>query len=482
MRNNYFYSFLLLFFLFSFTNEVKSQSLGSKKIHITIENIPKIQHKITQKVGRYTMTRTDKSPTATYRIKNDFTNYSLDVNDAQEKISTTLDHDFIILKLRYNPGKTQSFILRRGDDAYIEYSNGKPYLDVRNREVKEHDQNVLAFLKESGLPPTAMEFYHENNRSKNNDDKKKSFKKYDQLISSLDSLFKDNSLSDAEYDYYRKYLLYRKELDAEKFNTELFKNPDLHVEGYDLFMRQYIFGNLKKKIISLGNGSARNSLEAFDFALTSKNFTRSNKKHLLSLYLKGIKIDFPTSTYKDRVAKYESFLSEKDDDSSKRNSKSLASVFNTNNENSKLLKSIYNTTNEVELVDSKGNSTTLQEVLDSHKGKIVYIDFWASWCAPCRDAFPSYAELKKRYNEKDIVFIFISGDRDPGKWKKAEIEEKLTNSYLASNYPEAKFYKDLDLRAFPRYLIFNKKGQLIKQRALGPDSDNITLFLDEYLK
>ena len=80
-----------------------------------------------------------------------------------------------------------------------------------------------------------------------------------------------------------------------------------------------------------------------------------------------------------------------------------------------------------------------------------------------------------------MVFIFISGDKDSNKWKEAALKEKLTNNYLAVNFPIPKFYKDLDLRSFPRYLIFDKKGELLKSRAPGPDSDNIRAFLNDYL-
>ena len=135
----------------------------------------------------------------------------------------------------------------------------------------------------------------------------------------------------------------------------------------------------------------------------------------------------------------------------------------------------------MQLVDSKNNITTLKKIIQENPGKVIYIDFWASWCAPCRRAFPSYISLKKEYSKEKVLFLFISGDQDSNKWKLAAQEEKLSNSYLAINYKDSKFYKELKLTIFPRYLIFDKKGQLSIKKAPGPDSDNVRGFIDETL-
>ncbi len=81
-----------------------------------------------------------------------------------------------------------------------------------------------------------------------------------------------------------------------------------------------------------------------------------------------------------------------------------------------------------------------------------------------------------------FVFLFISGDTDPEKWEIAEKKEGLVNSFLATNYPTATFYQDLKLSSFPRYLIFDTSGQLITERAPGPNSDTFKEKINELLK
>lgn len=456
----------LLLFLLPINNEIKSQSLSARKIHMNIKNIPEIKHKTATGPNSY---KIDKSPTITYKLNGDYTRTSLKFNLTKKVLSKTFDQDTIYLKLRYNPGKSQMYILRRGDNATIEYVNGRPNLKVTNRRFKKHDEDVLIAINDFKASDKRILISRISiDKATKKKAKNEAIKAYNKILISLDSLSRNHLLSKAEYTYYKKLITYKKELKTGIFKLNLLKKGDLHVEGYELYLRQYVFSNLKKKIISLGNGMARNTLEGFDFVFASNNFSIDNKRHLLLKYLTSIKRLFPSATYKNRYDKYQSSVS-------KTGKKSFFK------DDSEFLKSIYKTTENVLLVDSKNNHTTLKRVVDKNKGKIIYIDFWASWCAPCRKAFPSYSALKKEYNKKDIVYIFISGDKDPSRWKKAEAKEKLTNSYLAVNYLKAKFYKDLQLKSFPRYLIFNQNGQLIKDRAPGPDSDIIRGFIDELL-
>jgi thiol-disulfide isomerase/thioredoxin len=466
MKNLNLFIFTFLVFIFPFKNDVKSQSLEAGKIQLTIENIPKIKHRTQLSPSSY---RIDKSPTITYRLKGEYKSYPLKFNAVQKKLSKQFDNDTIYLKLRYNPGKSQLYILRRGDIASIKYIFGQPYLELKNRAFKKHDIDVSIAIDKFKANDKNMIFSFNSIKMKNSKNaKKQAIKAYDKILTSLDSLSKENFLSNAEYSYYKKLISYKKELKTGKFKLGLLKKNDLHVEGYELYLRQYAFSNLKKKIISLGNGMARNSLEGFDFVFTSNAYSEKNKNYLLLRYLKNIKIDFTSTTYKNRCAKYETMFSIKNKE-------------NLLTNNSTFLKSIYKTTKDVELVDFRNNTTTLKEVIDQNKGKVIYLDFWTSWCAPCRQAFPSYKDLKKEYNEKDIVFIFISGDKNSEKWRKAEAKEKLTNSYLAINFSDAKFYKELNLNSFPRYLIFDRNGQLDRESIPGPDSDNIRDFINELI-
>lgn len=60
------------------------------------------------------------------------------------------------------------------------------------------------------------------------------------------------------------------------------------------------------------------------------------------------------------------------------------------------------------------------------KGKIKLLDFWASWCAPCRAENPHMIKLYEKYHNKGLVILGISLDHQPDAWKKAIADDKLT--------------------------------------------------------
>lgn len=70
---------------------------------------------------------------------------------------------------------------------------------------------------------------------------------------------------------------------------------------------------------------------------------------------------------------------------------------------------------EIALADPTGKTRTLSSL----KGKYVLIDFWASWCGPCKSEMPNVVKLYKQYQNKNFTVLSVSLDEDPNKWKAA---------------------------------------------------------------
>lgn len=92
------------------------------------------------------------------------------------------------------------------------------------------------------------------------------------------------------------------------------------------------------------------------------------------------------------------------------------------------------------------------------KNKVVFINFWASWCPPCRAEFPSVEKLYKKYKTNpDIVFLTVNLDDNPGLGKTYLKEKGFTVPFItpAGNIPE-----DLYNGSLPTTVVLDKKGAI----------------------
>lgn len=444
------------------TYDTEEVEVIAEKIHLNISNIPEIKHRV--KIGM-NGTRIDKSPAFTYKVHNSTKAHEIEYDKRDSALVREFDLDTIFLKLRYNPGKSMTYILRRGDSAYINYKNEKPVLELKNRVSKKNDIELTLEAAEFDIANNPLYTMFNPFKLDKNERINKMNASYEKVLSTIDSLYVNDLISNAEYSYFQKKYVYRKAANLSEFEVDQFRNEDLHIPAYTAYLDKFVFNNLKVKTVSLGNGLARNYLESFDFVYSKDYFSKENKKYLLQVALKNIKLDHPKSTFNDRLEKYNYLFpvdtfKEVDEDETP---------------------SVDGLTKDVQLLPYDKQAASLAEILDENKGKVVFIDFWASWCAPCVAAFPSYENLKKSYTEEEVVFIFISVDSYKKEWTAASESNHLTNSYLARNYPEAKFYKKLNIRSFPRYLIFDQEGKLIDSKAPTPDGDLLKGHLDDLL-
>ena len=103
------------------------------------------------------------------------------------------------------------------------------------------------------------------------------------------------------------------------------------------------------------------------------------------------------------------------------------------------------------------------------KGKMLFIDIWATYCPDCRKELPALETLQQTYKGKPITFVSISVDRDKEAWKTMVKEKKLSGIHLYAS-PETKelFKKLYDLRSIPRYMLVDKEGNIISINAPMP--------------
>ena len=114
---------------------------------------------------------------------------------------------------------------------------------------------------------------------------------------------------------------------------------------------------------------------------------------------------------------------------------------------------------QIKLPTIKGDSITLASL----KGKVVLLDFWASWCMPCRAANKKLVKLYDKYSKQGFEIFSVSLDENKKDWQKAIIKDKIT--WMQVNDPRgswnAKTAADWNISVLPTSFLINKKGDVV---------------------
>ena len=108
--------------------------------------------------------------------------------------------------------------------------------------------------------------------------------------------------------------------------------------------------------------------------------------------------------------------------------------------------------------------------LSSLRGKIVLVDFWASWCGPCRRENPNVVNAYKKYSPLGFDIIGVSLDRDMESWKKAIQDDKLTWTHVSDlQYWNNAASKQYGIMSIPSNVLLDKNGVIIARNLTGED-------------
>ena len=135
---------------------------------------------------------------------------------------------------------------------------------------------------------------------------------------------------------------------------------------------------------------------------------------------------------------------------------------------------------EIELEDPAGNKV----LLSSLRGKVLYIDFWATWCGPCQGEIPHMAKLAEKYKgNSKIALISISLDEDKAAWKAQIDEEKpIWAQYVLTEKGQKQVAEDYKITAIPRFCIIDAQGNIVNVNAARPSSASVEAEIGAALK
>lgn len=121
---------------------------------------------------------------------------------------------------------------------------------------------------------------------------------------------------------------------------------------------------------------------------------------------------------------------------------------------------------EFSLPDTAGVSVSLSDF----RGKYVLLDFWASWCPPCRRENPNVVKAFNEYKDKDFTIIGISLDKDRSKWMKAIADDNLTWTHLSDlKYWDSEIPALYGVRGIPANVLLGPDGVILAKNITGED-------------
>jgi len=425
----------------------------------------------------------------------------------------TRDKDTIVIKSvssaieiqhKYNGLEVFSFIAQPKDTLYFSYKDKMPTVSS-SRKGKKHDldyeelirknergEEYSAFAKFSApyFAFSNIEKYgnlkgEELKKARKKDEKlfyaenyKKSIVQLDKEEKILDSLIAKDYLSEDVSDFYKQRIKYRR-LKLENRNNKTASFKDIKQDDKLLkysFYRSIISSAFYYDILNMiefkkpANYYDYNSEEVYDAIQKAPGLTYGTKK-LLSY--SWFKIIIESSTNEKISEYFTAFKSAYGKDTNL-----ITTLIEEHNLNQVV-------SDDMELVDDSGIKTSFKTLLKKYKGKLLYVDFWASWCSPCRREMPASHKLKEEYKGKDVVFVYLAYKDKAKAWKRALKGVDLVdeeNSYLIKNNRTSMLLESLNVKRIPRFMIFNKEGKLVLKNAPRPGTKKIRKILNKLLK
>lgn len=120
--------------------------------------------------------------------------------------------------------------------------------------------------------------------------------------------------------------------------------------------------------------------------------------------------------------------------------------------------------------------------LEDFRGQVVYIDIWASWCAPCIAEIPSFKKLQDTLKNEAIAFVSISYSDDQERWQKVLSDKNLGGVQLFSKNSNHAFFENYSVSGIPRYILLDQNLRIVAANADRPSNPQLQKQIRELLK
>ncbi len=137
-------------------------------------------------------------------------------------------------------------------------------------------------------------------------------------------------------------------------------------------------------------------------------------------------------------------------------------------------KKVLNTGHDA-VTNVRSETIELGTVLKRYRNKLIYVDIWASWCAPCREEFKHSKQLQDKLAGKAVEFLYLSIDGKYLDWVNAHKNEDLNDkdSYLLLHPDQTSILRSNEVISIPRYMLIGRGGEIINDNTPRPSDPQL---------
>lgn len=431
--------------------------------------------------------------------------------DFESKSDTVTIHstrDWVEVMLMYKGVDDLSYQFKNGDTVVFNYDGMKPIANIINRQEHYRTTNFSLYTRDSianddynaiDIVTSPMLVFHKYNTSLKDaweniikDGTKNLTKETELAISALNELKEKGSIDSVQYNarirsLYAKFQMLKsrannsiEKLSSSTINKSLtnlealspellMKNDSLlynmdHAKSLAVFVSSVYHKDIKmlQQQTKGGGGSTKDYRQYYDSIRASTELTPIEKKVIQYGNINAL-LSQPSFFNIESRLKYLTRFRNDFKDTILVNE--LSAKYNMK----------FQIDDEVNLESINGKTNTLQGLIAENKNKVIYVDYWASWCAPCIREMPSSKALQSQYADKDVMFIYISTDRSKKAWVNSIKKHDLNigHHYRITNANTSKGFEELNIPFIPRYMVYNDKGQLVNNDAPRPSDANL---------
>lgn len=137
---------------------------------------------------------------------------------------------------------------------------------------------------------------------------------------------------------------------------------------------------------------------------------------------------------------------------------------------------------KLNIYDSISGEELFNNILDANNGKVIYVDFWATWCSPCKQQIPHSLRIHEMLKDKDVVFMYLCCSSEQETWKKVIQQYQIKGDHILLNDNQYNYFKNkFSILGIPRYILIDKAGDIVDPDAPMPASEEILEMIGELI-